>query len=96
MNQATTILDIMRVVIPIIIALMFWGYLVFITRHIKYLQSQLKDRLWLDDPSQAEQSQLDRDLKLYISVKETQANRTKIFAILFTGLAIIFIFITNR
>lgn len=96
MNQATTILDIMRVVIPIIIALMFWGYLFFITRIIKDLQSQLKDRLWLDDPSQAEQSQLDRDLKKYISVKETQANRTKIFAILFTGLAIIFISITNR
>lgn len=96
MNQATTILDIIRVVIPIIIALMFWGYLFFITRIIKDLQSQLKDRLWFDDPSQTEQSQLDRDLKKYISVKETQANRTKIFAILFTGLAIIFISITNR
>lgn len=96
MNQPTSILDVMRVVIPIIIALMFWGYLFFITRHIKDMQSHLKDRLWLDDPSQAEQSQLDRDLKKYISVKETQANRTKIFSILFTGLAIFFIFITNR
>lgn len=96
MNQATTILDIMRIVIPVIIALMFWGYLLFITRHIKDMQSHLKDRLWLNDPSQSEQSQLDRDLKKYISVKETQAYRTKIFAILFTGLAIIFIFITNR
>lgn len=63
MNQATTILDIMRVVMPIIITLIFWGYLFFITHHIKDMQSHLKDRLWLDDPSRAEQSQLDRDLK---------------------------------
>lgn len=96
MSQHTTTLEIIRVAIPIILVLIFWVYLGFITRDIKNMQSHLKDRLWLDEPSQSEQSQLDRDLKKYISVKEIQANRTKIFAILFTGLAIIFIFITNR
>lgn len=86
----------MRVVIPVLVALVFWIYLALIIRDIKESQSALKDRLWLDDPSQAEQSQLDRDIKKYISIKEVQAYRAKIFAILFTGMAIIFICITSR
>lgn len=96
MHQSTNIVDVMRVLIPVIIALVFWVYLAFIKRDIKESQSALKDRLWLDDPLQAEESQLDRDLKKYISIKEIQANRTQIFAILFTGLAVIFICITSR
>ncbi|MGC0843215.1 hypothetical protein [Pantoea agglomerans] len=96
MHQSTDIVDVMRIVIPVIMALIFWIYLAFIKRDIKETQSNLKDRLWLDDPSQAEESQLDRDLKKHISNKEIKAYRTQIFAILFTGLAIIFICITSR
>ncbi|MBA8867154.1 hypothetical protein FHW11_004343 [Pantoea agglomerans] len=96
MYQSTNVVDVMRVVIPVLVALVFWIYLALIIRDIKESQSALKDRLWIDDPSQAEQSQLDRDLKKYISIKEVQAYRTKIFAILFTGMAIIFICITSR
>lgn len=96
MNQAETMFENIRIAIPIIIAVIFWIYLAFIKRDIKETQSNLKDRLWLDDPSQAEESQLDRDLKKYISNKEIQAYRTQIFAILFTGLALIFICITSR
>lgn len=91
-----TFLDVMRVAIPVSIPLFILIYLGVIEREIKELQSSLKARLWLEDPSQPEESQLDRDLKKYISIKETQANRTKIFAILFAGLAVIFIFITGR
>lgn len=96
MHQSTDIVDVMRIVIPVIIALIFLIYLAFIKRDIKETQSNLKDRLWLDDPSQAEETQLDRDLKKYISNKEIQTYRTQIFAILFTGLAVIFICITSR
>jgi hypothetical protein len=96
MHQSTSIVDVLRVVIPVLCASVFWIYLALIIRDIKQSQSALKDRLWLSDPSQSEESQLDRDLKKYISIKEAQANKTKIFAILFTGIAIIFICITNR
>lgn len=54
MHQSTDIVDVMRIVIPVIMALIFWIYLAFIKRDIKETQSNLKDRLWLDDPSQAE------------------------------------------
>lgn len=96
MNQAETMFENIRIAIPIIIAVIFWIYLAFIKRDIKETQSNLKDRLWLDDPSQAEESQLDRDLKKYISNKEKQARMCIRTAVMFTGLAIIFICITNR
>jgi len=96
MNLPVTLLDVMRVAIPVLIPLAFLIYLGVIEREIQEMQSSLKERLWLDDPLQAEESQLDRDLKRYISVKETQVNRIKKFAILFAGLAVIFIFITGR
>jgi hypothetical protein len=90
MNQAETMFENIRIAIPIIIAVIFWIYLFFIKSDIRHTEEQLRDKLWLDDPSTSPEIDMDTNLKAMIAAKEKQARMCIRTAVMFTGLAIFF------
>lgn len=76
--------------VPLSLATLYWVYVGFIKIDIKNLHEHLRDGILIDEPQQA--IIMERDLKKYIVVKENQAHKATIFAILFSVIALFWLF----
>jgi len=90
MDQAATMFENIRIAVPIIIAVIFWIYLLFIKSDIRHTKEQLRDRLWIDHPSLSPKVDMETSLKASITAKEQQARMAIKIALMFSGLAIFF------
>lgn len=86
MGQIETMFEQIRIIIPSVIAVIFWIYLYFIRHDLKSTQEILHDRLWTNQPGEDKET----ILKGMIEAKKRKAKTATITAVWFSVLAVIF------